>query len=59
MSSTAAPPRAGLEAGDRVLEIDGRATRYWEEIEDEVRHAPGKELHLRVSRNGKVFERHT
>src|SRR3954470_21313148 len=50
--------RAGLEPGDRVLEIDGRATRYWEDIEDVVQHSTGKELHLRISRNGKTFERY-
>ncbi len=53
-----AAARAGLEPGDRVLEIDGTTMRYWEEIEDAVRSAPGKELHLRISRNGKVFERY-
>jgi regulator of sigma E protease len=53
-----AAARAGLEPGDRVLEIDGNPVRYWEEIETAVRAAPGKELHLRVSRNGKVFERY-
>ena len=53
-----AAARAGLEPGDRVLEIDGRPVRYWEEIETAVRSSPGKELHLRVSRNGKVFERY-
>src|ERR1700733_217445 len=50
--------RAGLEAGDRVLEIDGRAVRYWEEIENAVQASPGKELHFRITRNGKVFERY-
>ncbi|MCX5744073.1 MAG: RIP metalloprotease RseP [Proteobacteria bacterium] len=50
--------RAWLEAGDRVLEVDGRAVRYFEEIENAVHAAPGKELHLRVSRSGKVFERY-
>jgi len=41
-----------------VLEIDGRAVRYWEEIEDAVRGSPGRELRLRVARAGKVFERY-
>jgi regulator of sigma E protease len=50
--------RAGLEPGDRVLEIDGRAMRYWEDIEAVVQHSAGKELHVRVSRNGKTFERY-
>jgi len=53
-----AADRAGLVPGDRVLEIDGHTVRYWEEIEDAVRSSPGKELHLRVSRAGKVFERY-
>jgi regulator of sigma E protease len=53
-----AAARAGLEPGDRVLEIDGRAVRYWEDIEGAVKHSPGKELALRVSRGGKVFERY-
>jgi len=50
--------RAGLEPGDRVLEVDGHPVRYWEDLESVVQHAPGKELHLRVSRNGKTFERY-
>jgi regulator of sigma E protease len=50
--------RAGLEPGDRVLEVDGHPVRYWEDLEDVVKHSAGKELHLRVSRNGKTFERY-
>lgn len=50
--------RAGIEPGDKVLEIDGAAVRYFEEIEDAVHAAPGKEIHLRISRAGKVFERY-
>jgi regulator of sigma E protease len=53
-----AAARAGIEPGDRVLEIDGKAVRYWEDIEQIVQRSPGKELHLRISRNGKEFERY-
>ena len=53
-----AAARAGIEPGDRVLEINGRAVRYWEELENAVRSSPGQELRLRMSRNGKTFERY-
>lgn len=53
-----AAARAGIEPGDRVLEINGKAIRYWEELENAVRAAPGKELRLRVQRAGKQFERY-
>ncbi len=53
-----AASRAGIEPGDKVLEINGRAIRYWEELENTVRSSAGKELRLRVSRNGKTFERY-
>lgn len=50
--------RAGIEAGDRVLEVNGRAMRYFEDLEHVVQSSPGKELQLRVTRNGKQFERY-
>lgn len=53
-----AAARAGILPGDKVLEIDGQAVRYWEDIEDIVQSSPGRELHVRFSRNGKVFERY-
>jgi regulator of sigma E protease len=50
--------RAGIEPGDRVLEINGRAMRYFEDVEHIVQSSAGKELQLRISRNGKEFERY-
>jgi regulator of sigma E protease len=50
--------RAGLAPGDRVLAIDGSAVRYWEEVEERVQAAAGRELHVRLERNGKPFERY-
>lgn len=50
--------RAGIQPGDRVLEISGRALRYFEDIEQIVQSSAGKELQLRISRNGKQFERY-
>src|SRR5690242_17808344 len=51
-----AAARAGLEAGDHIVEIDGRPVRYWEDLEDAVQSSPGKELQLRVTRGGKTFD---
>lgn len=50
--------RAGIEPGDRVITVGGRGVRYWEDIEAIVQTSAGKELQLRVSRNGKEFERY-
>jgi len=50
--------RAGIEPGDRVITVSGRGVRYWEDIESIVQTSAGKELELRVSRNGKEFERY-
>jgi regulator of sigma E protease len=50
--------RAGLEPGDRVLAIDGGGIRYWEELERAIQRSPGKELHLRFERNGKIIEKY-
>jgi regulator of sigma E protease len=50
--------RAGIEPGDRVLAIDGHSVRYWEDLEGAVQRSAGKELHLRLERNGKTFEKY-
>lgn len=50
--------RAGLEPGDRILDIDGKTVSYFEDVERVVQAAAGKELHLRIERNGKPLERY-
>src|SRR5688572_12739821 len=50
--------RAGIEAGDVVLAVDGKGVRYWEEIERTIRGRAGKELHLKLQRGRKVFEKY-
>jgi regulator of sigma E protease len=42
--------RAGLLAGDRVLEVDGRAVATWEELAGAVHAAPGRAIALRALR---------
>ncbi len=50
--------RAGIEAGDTVLAVDGKGVRYWEELERTIRRRAGKELHLRLQRGKKQFEKY-
>ncbi|MBT8491580.1 MAG: site-2 protease family protein [Deltaproteobacteria bacterium] len=49
---------AGLMAGDRVVAIDGESTRYFEDVETAVQASPGRELHLKIARGGKKFEKY-
>jgi regulator of sigma E protease len=42
--------RAGLRAGDRIVSIDGREMRLWEDVVDAVRGSPDEELRLVVQR---------
>jgi regulator of sigma E protease len=44
--------RAGLRAGDRIVEIGGAPVQWWGEVEDEVRGHPGERLQLGVDRGG-------
>lgn len=44
---------AGVEPGDRVLEINGRRIRYWEELEAEVDGHAGKMLRFKIRRGDK------
>ena len=46
--------RAGIQPGDRIIEIDGRSTRDWtmEEATKAFRGDPGTSLSLRIERPG-------
>ncbi len=44
--------KAGLQAGDRFVEIDGSKVHYWQDMVDIVSKSPGKTLHLVVDRHG-------
>lgn len=47
-----AAQRAGLQEGDLVLSIDGRAVSQWDELVEAVRGAPGRTLRLGIERGG-------
>jgi regulator of sigma E protease len=44
---------AGIEPGDRVLEINGDDVRTWEELEDTIDRSAGKSLRLKLRRGDK------
>ncbi len=44
--------RAGIEAGDRVLTVDGAPVATWAEFVDLVRGRPGESIQLTVQRGG-------
>jgi regulator of sigma E protease len=50
--------RAGLQAGDDIVAIDGEPISYWHQITDRVRDAYNREISVTVERNGsrKTFE---
>lgn len=47
---------AGLQTGDKIIEIDGQKVHFWEELQDVVHKNPGKQLEFVVERdNAKVL----
>ena len=48
---------AGLEVGDRIIEIDGKLTNNFREIMLEVMTSPDRKMVLKIERNGNVFEK--
>lgn len=45
--------QAGIEPGDRVLEINGDEVRTWEDLEDTIDRSAGKSLRLKLRRADK------
>ncbi|MBI3570136.1 MAG: RIP metalloprotease RseP, partial [Gammaproteobacteria bacterium] len=44
--------RAGMEVGDRLVEVSSQPVRSWEELVTLVSRNPGKSIHFVVDRNG-------
>lgn len=51
-----AAARAGLQAGDEIVAIDGVEVGDWEALVLKVREHPDTDLHFRVRRGGEEFE---
>ncbi|NJD19048.1 MAG: RIP metalloprotease RseP [Gemmatimonadetes bacterium] len=49
--------RAGLEAGDRIMAIDGLAVTNWYDFVGEVESRPGKRVEITVEREGRSLIR--
>ena len=47
--------RAGLRAGDRILEVNRKQIALWEELVQEIRANPGMLLRLRIQRNSETL----
>ena len=45
---------AGLQAGDRIVKVDGQPLSQWRDFAAQVRDNPGKNMALDVDRNGEV-----
>ncbi len=43
--------RAGLQTGDRIIAIDGKDVRHYQDIQEQVAKSPGEELTMTVRRN--------
>jgi regulator of sigma E protease len=52
----AAADRAGFQAGDRIVRIDGREIETFAELYDYIRIRPGQQLEFDVERNGGTIQ---
>ncbi len=48
---------AGLEPGDRIVEIDGNDVRSWKEMQTLISASPDVELRIEIEKQGKRVER--
>ncbi len=46
--------RAGLETGDRIIAIEGKEVRHYQDIQEQVAKSPGEELTMTVQRDGRT-----
>jgi len=48
--------RAGIQTGDRILSIDGRAVDLWEDAEEIIGESKGREINLLLARGDRKIE---
>jgi regulator of sigma E protease len=47
-----AAAQAGLQKGDRIVAVDGRAVTAWDDLSSKIKQSAGRSLDLRVQRSG-------
>ena len=47
---------AGIEAGDRIINVDGNDIRQWDQIGQTIQAASGSEMTFRVKRDGEMMD---
>jgi regulator of sigma E protease len=47
--------QAGLQTGDRIIEIGGEKIQYWHELQDIVQNAPDKKMDFVIERDSKTL----
>jgi regulator of sigma E protease len=47
--------QAGLKTGDRIIEVNGRKTSYFHEVQENIAINPGKELPMTIDRHGDII----
>jgi regulator of sigma E protease len=47
--------QAGLQTGDRIIEIGGDKIQYWHELQDIVQNAPDKKMDFVIERDSKTL----
>ncbi|WP_461246993.1 site-2 protease family protein [Treponema sp. R6D11] len=48
--------KAGLETGDRIININGKDVNYYHEVQENIAINPEKSLPITVDRNGKIID---
>ena len=48
--------KAGFQAGDRILSIDGEPVAKWDDLALRIRQSQGKDLTIKVERGGQAFD---
>ncbi len=56
LSKDGAAAEAGLEVGDKVVQIDGNEVKNWDELTKIIQAHPNETLLFSIERDGKIFE---